>query len=546
MRFWEFIRLKYLYPKSPKMPESLVKLAPPPDFSLCRPVLLQDGTWSTVKEHAKIGVRAILANPYFFIGDEMGGMKSAQTAIAAQFLFLANKIDRVLIICPASVRPVWFDRDIGEIALHAFDSIPYKLVHEYHVRNSAWGNAPKGSRFLHWVITNYEFIRRSERLAELKTLCNPRTMIVFDESSALKNHKSETYRVSKILRMLCSQVVELNGTPGKPMDMYTQADILSPTIMGCRSFYHYRARYAIMGGWQMKQITQYQNLEDMQRRMAPYILRREKDAFRDYPKALPPVQRVVTLSDETWRIYKEMREEMVAFLSQNTIAVAAQAAVRSLRLSQLTSGFVGGVEEESTEAELEASDGIMPPRYTTKEVSREKLDFVLDLQEEWLENDPNLKLLVWCRFIPELRRFFTDHAARYPGIVRGSCAGPSMFGRGKKLERADALRLLNPKTAPPGPVTVGGTYGTGALGLNFTACHTVINMSCDYSYYKAAQSAARVDRPGQLYPVSTFDIVAEGPRGQKTIDHIIAKARRTNEELASWTCSAWIKALTEE
>jgi len=121
-----------------------------------------------------------------------------------------------------------------------------------------------------------------------------------------------------------------------------------------------------------------------------------------------------------------------------------------------------------------------------------------------------------------------------------------MFGRGKKLERADALRLLNPKTAPPGPVTVGGTYGTGALGLNFTACHTVINMSCDYSYYKAAQSAARVDRPGQLYPVSTFDIVAEGPRGQKTIDHIIAKARRTNEELASWTCSAWIKALTEE
>jgi hypothetical protein len=95
-------------------------------------------------------------------------------------------------------------------------------------------------------------------------------------------------------------------------------------------------------------------------------------------------------------------------------------------------------------------------------------------------------------------------------------------------------------------VFVGGTYGTGSLGLNLTACHTVVNMSYDYSYWKAVQNAARVDRPGQVSPVSTFDVIAVGPKGQKTIDHAIVRARRNKEDVAVWTTSAWIRALTEE
>jgi hypothetical protein len=52
--------------------------------------------------------------------------------------------------------------------------------------------------------------------------------------------------------------------------------------------------------------------------------------------------------------------------------------------------------------------------------------------------------------------------------------------------------------------------------------------------------------PGQTKPVAYFDILAVGPKGQKTIDHVILKARKESEEIANWTTEKWVKALKEE
>jgi SNF2 family DNA or RNA helicase len=120
-----------------------------------------------------------------------------------------------------------------------------------------------------------------------------------------------------------------------------------------------------------------------------------------------------------------------------------------------------------------------------------------------------------------------------------------LWGSQKKQERADALRLLDPRTAPTGPVVVVGTPKTGSLGLNLTAAHTVIYMSNDYSLMTRKQSGDRVHRPGQRHVVSYFDVVATGPQGQKTIDHTILKALQTKQDLASWTTAAWLAELRE-
>lgn len=71
-------------------------------------------------------------------------------------------------------------------------------------------------------------------------------------------------------------------------------------------------------------------------------------------------------------------------------------------------------------------------------------------------------------------------------------------------------------------------------------------MSYDYAYWKYEQKNKRIDRPGQVHPISMFDIVAVGPNGQKTIDFTIVKARREKEEIANFTTAAWIQALKEE
>lgn len=521
------------------------------DFSICREVPLADGTMSPVKEHAKLGVKAIVQNPFFGLFDEMGGMKSAQSIIAAQFLYLNNTIDNVLIVAPSSVRPVWFDPELGELAKHLFPDMNASIM-EYHAKNNMWrwGKFSASDRRLKIVITNYEFIRSKSRLMKLRPFCNPKTLLILDESSSVKNWRAEQTKACEVLRKDCGRIVILNGTPiaNSPMDMFSQGHLMHPSILGMKTFFHFRAHYAMMGGWQGKQIIAYQNLEELQTKFKPYVLRRLKKDCLDLPEALPPVTLTVPLKEETWKIYKEMRDEMVAWLSENTVAVASQAAVKSMRLAQITSGFVGGVEDAiDKDADIENEEEVEIQKISKiEEVGREKLDFFLNWHKERMIEDPDLKMLVWCRFIPELKRFLEAYYLEYPQHPLGCCAGRPLLGMTKKDERNHVLRLLDPRTAPKGPVTVAGTYGTGSLGHNFTACHTMLNMSYDYSHWKSLQAAARVDRPGQLHAVSYFDIVAVGPNGQKTIDHLIVKARRGKEEIANWTCAAWVKGLMEE
>jgi hypothetical protein len=530
-------------------------------------------------------VAEIIRHPFFLLADDMGGMKTAQTIIAAQFLSEMEIINRVIVVCPASVRPVWYDPDLGQLAEQLWYGKRARIT-EYHNRQRFWTWEEKGSNELKWIITNYEYIRRDDKLKVLFPYCTPKTMLVLDESSAVKNHKSAQAEACMQLRQKCGRVLLLNGTPvaNSPLDMFSQGNLMHPSILGIKYITHFKATYGVMEpvlgksgkplttphGRPVTTITKWKNLNDLQRRFAPYVLRREaKDLGINF--ALPPVALSVPLSESTWRIYKEMRDEMVAELQSGDLTVTQHAAIKSMRLAQITSGFIGGVRADNVNVQTEVQPGLLesldlglpfdePNSYITREeagdyaasigdhveyISREKLDFALEWQEELLHRYPDLKLLTWCRFVPELQRYLPEVATKFNHPV-SAVAGQSILGRKLKEEREEALRLLHPKSAPTGPATVGGTYGTGSLGLNFTACRTVLDMSYDFSPWKKSQGDARVNRPGQTGPVSFFYLLATGPKGQKTIDHHIIMTRLGKQDINTWTASAWVKALMEE
>lgn len=554
------------------------------DFSRCRNVWVPDssdlgGFWSPPFPHVKTGVQWIIDHPYALLADDMGGAKSAQTIIAAQFLSELNIIDRVIVVAPASVRPVWSDKDFGQLREHLWLGKKNKIS-EYHARVRQWVHEPECSGELKWIITNYEYIRNEDNLATLLPYCGPKTLLVLDESSAVKGHKSNQTDACMILRWQtkkgrpilgaprCGRILELNGTPvaESPRDLFSQANLLHPDILECRYITHFQARYelrqpvkshgrTIMRNNRVVQETVgFQNLDDLQRRMAPYVLRREaKDLGIDF--ALPPVGLTVMLTDKTWRVYREMRDEMVVWL-KSSVATASTAAVKSMRLAQITSGFVGGIEDVGVDQVVPdwLDDVLDRPRIDAPrgapsvEVGREKLDFTLAWHADLLKRYPDLKLLTWCRFVPELRRYLYEERLTFPSIPVGAVCGQKVFEgeHGHRAERDYALRLLHPKTAPSGPATVGATQGTGAMGLNFTACRTVLDMSYDFSPWKKKQGDARVNRPGQTGPVSFFYLIAVGPKNQRTIDHHIMMQRLGKTNINDWTMSQWVTALTEE
>ena len=63
---------------------------------------------------------------------------------------------------------------------------------------------------------------------------------------------------------------------------------------------------------------------------------------------LPPITVEARLSDSNWKLYRSMRDDMVTWLGKE-VSVSRQAIVKMLRLCQITSGFLGGLEEMNEE-----------------------------------------------------------------------------------------------------------------------------------------------------------------------------------------------------
>jgi hypothetical protein len=59
------------------------------------------------------------------------------------------------------------------------------------------------------------------------------------------------------------------------------------------------------------------------------------------------------------------------------------------------------------------------------------------------------------------------------------------------------------------------------------------------------QSIGRIERPGAVEPMLVADVVAVGPKGQKTIDHKVLKALRSKDDMASWTYARWRELMRE-
>lgn len=529
------------------------------------------------RDHQKDGVKFLLKckTPAGHYGagifDEVGAGKTKQVIDTAQILYEAGEIDTVVVLTPAFARGVWADPDpaLGEIAKHGWTTIP-NYVQEYSVRTSKYlGKGPYGelatrtTNPLRWIVSNYEFIRVEDRLVALMSyLTRRRFWLVCDESWTLANKNTKTWKATAQIRKLAARITILNGTPvaENPLDLNGQMAILDERILGFKFINRYgkeqwstsdtrmRQRYALLKpNVSFPQIIGWQNLEELRDKVAPYVIRRRtRDCF-DLPPILDPIMIEAKLTDATWKLYREMRDDMVAWLGTDTASVAKQAIVKGLRLAQITSGFLGGLErfEDTPEGMLDFNDGTpvapLPEGEPPREIGREKLDAML----EWLERfspQPN-RLLIWSRFRPEVIRAANAFDGSAPHLDRKMFL---LYGQQSVADRRAAIAALNPDIEPEGPVGVSGIASAGGAGLNFSGCWLQITLSHFFNLRIFLQKNGRIDRPGQRHPIQHVDVTAVGPRGQRTIDHHVLAALRGKQDIAEWTAATWRQKLMDE
>ena len=487
--------------------------------------------------HQIEGVYKLLTTPYLLLADEMGLGKTKQVIDAAQTMYMNGTIDRVIIACPSAVRSVWFDPILGEWAKHVWPDFPLQVA-EFRNKVRIWKTTEDEER-LKVVVTNYEFLRNEDNLAKMGKVVGPKTLLVVDESSYVKNHAAQQTKAIRILRKDCGRVVLLNGTPLTEGvgDLFSQAYIMNQNILSCRNKHHFDAIYAVKGGWQGRQILSWRNVDHLQEKMAPYVVRRLKEQCLDLPPKIPSVNIQVTLDPKTWKLYKDMENEFIAWLGTNEASVSTHAAVRAIRLQQITSGYLGGIAGQKIDAngelvEVESNVAVI------QNVGNEKRLAVIEWFKDRLAEDPQFKCVIWARFTKEILDLIEAFRVALPNVEVGRIAG----GQTEK-ERNHAIQLLDPRTAPKGPVAVVGNPASGGMGLTLVAASTVLYISNYWRLITRLQSEDRVHRPGQTRPVNYFDVIAVGPKGQRTIDFSIVKRLAAKNEVAQMTSAAWLSEL---
>ncbi|MCU0697707.1 MAG: DISARM system SNF2-like helicase DrmD [Myxococcaceae bacterium] len=130
-----------------------------------------------------------------FIADDVGLGKTIEAGLVMQELMLRQRVDRVLIVCPASVTLQWRDEMQKRFGLN-FEIFNRDFVsrrrQERGFQVPVWGTH---SRF----IVSYQTLRRSEYFEPLKTLLEEKgrhkSMLVLDEAHVVAPASSSRYAI---------------------------------------------------------------------------------------------------------------------------------------------------------------------------------------------------------------------------------------------------------------------------------------------------------------------------------------------------------------
>lgn len=400
---------------------------------------------------------------------------------------------RVLILCPKSVVAVWpleFEKHgavpVGTLALDegSVSARANQLVTFLNLQTAREQPAV--------VVANYDAVWRTPM--DRTVLGVEWDAVICDESHRIKAPGGKA-------ALFCSQLgdrvphrLALTGTPlpHSPLDAYAQYRFLDKGIFGT-SFVNFRARYAVMGGFNGKQVLSYQNQDDFHEKFYSIAYRVKSEDVQQLPEAIDVV-RPVTISAYARKLYDTLKKEFVVGVGDGTIT-AGNALTRLLRLQQIGSGWAKQDRNVETGAEGELT-----------QIDQAKQDVLADLLEDLHENEP---VVVFCRFHHDLEAVHTVAAA----LGRGSL---ELSGRRNELQswQSGAAPILAVQTQ------------SGGVGINLVRARYCVFYSLGFSLGEYLQARKRTHRPGQDRSVTYFHLVAT-----KTVDEDVYKALSARQDV---------------
>jgi len=408
--------------------------------------------------HQKSTAEFLISNRKAFCFNEQGTGKTASVIWAVDYLMNIGLVRRVLVICPLSIMKSAWQGDLFKFAIHRTVSVAY-------------GNARKRKEIINagaeFVIINFDGVG----IVKDEIINGGFDLIVVDEASAYKNAQTSRWKDLRDLTRVIKGLWMLTGTPAaqSPADAFGLAKLVNPK--GVPQFFtHFKDMV-------MTKVSQYRYIPKptakhiVHTALQPAI-RFEKRQCIDLPP-LTFVERDAPLTPQQAGFYKLLKKEMMIEAAGEEIS-AVNAATQINKLLQISCGSI----------------------YTdTGEVVDFDVSNRLNVVQEIVDECSN-KVLIFVPFthsIALLEKHLTKNNITCE-IINGSV---SVNKRTDVVQRFQSQE--NPKVLIIQPQAA-------SHGLTLTAADTIIWYAPCTSVETYLQANARIDRPGQVNPMTIVHI----------------------------------------
>jgi SNF2 family DNA or RNA helicase len=409
-------------------------------------------------DHQKITAEFLTTNNKAFCFNEQGTGKTASVIWAVDYLMQRGLVKRVLVICPLSIMKSAWQQDLFKFAIHRTVSV-------------AHGSAKKRKEIINagseFVVINFDGVD----IVKKEILAGGFDLIVVDEASAYKNAQTDRWKDLRDLTKVIRGLWMLTGTPAAqaPTDAYGLAKLVNP--QGIPMFYGQFRDQVMAKVSKYRWIPRPESKHIVHKALQPAI-RFEKKQCLD----LPPVtftERDAPLTPQQLKYYNVLKKQMLIEADGEEIS-AVNAAVKLNKLLQISGGAV----------------------YTdTGEVLEFDVSNRLNVVQEVIDESSH-KVLVFVPFTHTIE-LLEKHLVKH-GITCEIINGDVPVNRRSELVKQfqdgvhPKVLIIQPQAA--------------SHGLTLTAADTIIWYAPCSSVETYLQANARIDRPGQVNPMTIVHI----------------------------------------
>jgi hypothetical protein len=429
--------------------------------------------------HLAFGRRAMLA-------DDMGLGKTVQAIAASSLLNQLRDIQRVLVVCPASLKHQWA-REIQRFTSFSANVIEGNLVARRQLyQKPAFFN-----------ILNYELVLRDED--DLRRL-RPE-LIILDEAQRIKNWRTKTADAVKRLRSPYAFVLTGTQLENRLDELYSIFQFIDPTILGPLWRFNQRFFQVERRSSGSYKVLGYKHLDELRQEISPYVLRRvRQEVLEDLPERIDS-NFFVDMTGPQWKAYEEFRSTVARLISQ------ARRRPLTPKEHKILLGALVKMRLICNALALHDPD-LSPPEREKTSPKLQELAAILD--DEVASNGH--KAILFSQWTNMLH-------LTYPMLQRLNLGHVTLSGDVPTPKRGDLIQRF----FEDDKCKVFLSTDAGGVGLNLQAASLVVNLDLPWNPAVLDQRIARAHRHGQPHTVNVINLIARGTIEERMLDTLAAK-----------------------